>query len=144
MSHYASRIALTLLASATLCAGVAGCATTPVPASDASPASTVYAPALTQPRAGTAVVTVTRDTGLSGSACNDVVYADGEKVAALGTGQTVTMYLSPGHHVLGTTAAGICAGGSASVEMTLAAGDRRDYRIGSRQSGDLLMQPSAF
>lgn len=135
---------LHVLGATALCALITGCATSPVPAADASPASHVYAPELTQQRPGTATVTVTRDKGLSGSACNDVVYVDGEKVAALSTGEKITIYLAPGHHVLGTMASGICAGGSASVGATLKAGDVRDYRIGSRQSGDLLMQPSAF
>lgn len=132
-----------LLAISAACT-LGGCASTPVPAADASPASFVYAPELTHARAGAAVVTITRDTGLAGSACNDVVYVDGEKVAALSTGEKITLYLAPGHHVLGTMAAGICAGGSASIEATLRAGESRDYRIGSHQSGDLLMQPSAF
>ena len=126
------------------CGALSGCASAPVPAADASPAARIYAPQITHPHPDTAQVTVVRDSGVAGSACNDLLFVDGQKVAALSTSQKVTLYLSPGHHVLGTTASGICAGGSASVEMTLRAGDMRDYRIGSHQSGDLFIQPSAF
>ncbi len=123
---------------------LSACATTPVPSADARPAAAVYDLALTRPQPGSAAVTVVRDSGLMGAACNDVLYIDGQKIAALGTGEKITVYLSPGHHVLGTTAAGICAGGTASAETTIRAGESRTYRIGSGQGGTLSMQPSAF
>lgn len=123
---------------------LSGCASSPVASGEAAPADTIYDNAMTQPRPNTGTVIVVRDSGFMGAACDNLVFIDGHKVADLGTGEKVAVYLAAGHHVLGTTSGSLCGGGSAGAETDLKAGDTRIYRIAHGQDGTLSMQPSAF
>ena len=124
----------------------AGCATNPVSNSEASvvPSSRVLAPELLRNRQGAAKITIKRDSGFMGSACAYKVFIDGRPVVLLRGGERVDFYVSPGQHVLGTYAEGICGGGTAEVEASVVAGQSKSYRIASGQDGTLQFLPTAF
>ncbi len=121
-----------------------GCATQmrTVEASEPVPAGRVYLVSGT-PGAGAGQIVVKRDAGWMGSACADEVYLNGQKAANVRAGEQVGFHLAAGEYVVTVTAT-MCAGGTSEMAVNLAPGQRKIVRIAHQQSGDLLVQPSAF
>ncbi len=139
MKHAFKALALTALLSA--------CATQPVDSSQARavPPSNMLSAQQLSPGPGTGKLIVTRDSGLMGAACSTRIYVDGEPIIDLDTSEKFEFYLPVGDHVLGARANGIfCGGGSSGVEVTIAENRTKIYRVSSGQSGDIIIQPSAF
>jgi len=123
-----------------------GCATTPTPTSEAKPVpiDRILNGALARPSTGAVPVTIKRDTGFMGSACAARVFVNGAAVAELHTGELVTVYLQPGDYGFGVVATGICGGGTAEMRTTIKSGAPLNVRVGSGQSGDLVITPTSF
>lgn len=62
----------------------------------------IFAPALLAPSAErTGSFALTRDVGYVGSAAGIDVFLEGQRVARLAASETVTVYVTPGRHLLG-------------------------------------------
>ena len=102
-----------ILVGALAVALLAGCSSNPISLMDAkqAPANKVFA-YQSAPSGSAGKITVLRDGGVNGSACDFVVYVDGKKSANLGTGEKATFLVSTGSHNVGAGVSGIglCAG----------------------------------
>jgi hypothetical protein len=83
--------------------GVSACSTSPAPIASrrAVPADRIFAPTLVA-RSGerTASFTLTRAKGLLGVGVGIDVFVDGQRIARLAARETITIYVSPGQHIL--------------------------------------------
>ncbi len=122
------------------------CATSPVSVQHASSVSSSHflAPQWASPSPNTGLLIVTRDSGLMGAGCAVRLYVDAIPAADLEASEKVELFIEVGEHVVGVTPRGICGGGTASTEVVVRADRQKVLRIGSGQSGDLTIQPSAF
>lgn len=123
-----------------------GCATTPVPTSAARevPRTRVLNPALLERKEGLGQVVVKRDEGLSASACNSRVFANGTPVAEIAPGEKVTFYLPEGEQMLAAMATGICIGGLVEARASVSRSRPAVFRITYGSSGEFAIQPTAF
>ncbi|EIL88253.1 hypothetical protein UU9_13226 [Rhodanobacter fulvus Jip2] len=128
-----------------LLAGLAGCATTPVPVSNAdivpkSRLETGYAQFKAQ-TPGFIKVTFVRDAGFNGAGRSVVLAIDGTNIAQIRTSESVVIYLAPGSHIFAV--APTPQAGDALVERSFIIGteDPRFFRI-SLGSGGFVVQPS--
>jgi len=96
-----------------LLVSLVGCATTPVSTSGARdvPSTRVLNSDLLKRKEGFGQVVVKRDEGLSASACNSRVFANGIPVAEIAPGEKVIFYLPEGEQMLAAIATGICIEG---------------------------------
>lgn len=123
-----------------------GCATTPVPTSAARdvPRTRVLNAALLERKEGLGQVLVKRDEGLSASACNSRVFANGTPVAEIAPGEKVTFYLREGEQMLAAMATGICIGGLVEAKASVSRSRPAVFRISYGSSGEFSIQPTAF
>lgn len=77
---------------------VSGCSTRPIKYEDAKPSSEIYA---FQNNELPAQILITRDSGLSGSACNVKIFIDGTLAGELGASKSAKFYVSEGDHIVG-------------------------------------------
>src|SRR5713226_210460 len=82
---------------------LSACVTTPIDTTNAPniPESRIYVQELLTPDTNRVELLVARDAGTLGSACAFAVYLDGQLVSAIRQGEKLTLYISPGRHVLG-------------------------------------------
>ena len=133
---------LTLAATALL----AGCATSPIPAEQADqvPDERLMLHQET-PTGPYGTLTVTRDTGITGSACNARLSIDGELAAEIAVGETASFFLSPGEHVLGViTGVGLCPERLKETAATIIEGEAKRYRISLDLNGSIDLSRTAF
>lgn len=131
-----------------LCAGLLlyGCATTPVPTSEAVevPASRLLNGIALVRRADTGVVVIKRDAGFAASACTTRIFVDGVPIADIATGEKVTLHLTEGAHMLAGRANGVCIGGLVETSVVAVKGRLSAVRISYGSSGEFSIQPTAF
>lgn len=92
---------------------LAGCSSTAIPVSQSTPASTDEVYAFQSPVPGpSGRLTVVRDGGIYGAACDVIVFVDGKRAAELGTSERATFNLPVGGVSLGVglTDSGLCGG----------------------------------
>ena len=83
---------------------LAGCATGPVPPAERRgvPAAHVFAAALLTPSPErSARFTIVRDRGYVGAGAGIDAFIDGQRIARLAATEAVTIYTTPGRHILG-------------------------------------------
>lgn len=138
-------IARTLLVAVSLL-GVLGCATTPVSTTAARdvPMTRVLSSTLLERKEGLGQVIVKRDEGLSASACNSRIYANGAPVAEIAPGEKVVFYLPEGEQMLAAMATGICIGGLVETRASVNRSRPTIFRISYGSSGEFSIQPTAF
>ena len=124
---------------------VAGCTTTPVPSSSATPIpiERIYAVDATKPQEGHALLVVTRDKGWKAMACVARLYVDGNLIADLRASEQIRLYVEEGAHLVGVSGER-CLGGAdqASVEVTRAKPVLLRVSMGSGVG--MKIAPSAF
>ena len=124
---------------------VAGCTTTPVPSSSATPipVERIYAVDATKPQEGHALLVVTRDKGWKAMACVARLYVDGDLIADLRASEQIRLYVEEGAHLVGVSGER-CLGGAdqASVEVTRAKPFLLRVSMGS--GAGMKIAPSAF
>lgn len=105
-----------------------GCATEPVRVADAVavPGDRILDASFLQPAAGAGQVTVTRDSGLLAARCTVRLSADWKPIADLRPGETVTIHLPEGDHILAVK----CGYLTGDVRAPVRAGARSTYRVG--------------
>lgn len=129
---------LTALLAVTLV--LCGCSTTPT-----SPANRVPVPSskifskelLERSDERTDAVTITRDSGILGSAVRVDVFLDGQRVSSLGVRETVTVFLASGDHIIGAKFAWGVAVSPVERDFVLRKGTSRSFRVFTDQDGNL-------
>ena len=79
-----------------------------------------------------------------GSACTVRVFVDAVPVADLGPSEKIELFLTLGEHNVVVRPNGICGGGISEASVVIMPKRQRILRVASGQSGDILLQPSAF
>lgn len=125
---------------------ITGCATSPVPAASRrqAPASRVSDTSLLQPSAQRSVrFTIIRDSGYVASAASIQVFIDGRQVARLATSETVTIYVSPGPHLVGARFSWGFSVPPAEREFLASPQKPTNIRITTDQNGNLDLKPES-
>lgn len=128
---------------------LAGCATSPVPSSEAkqAPASQLSA-YQAKPSGSYGTLQVIRDSGQTGSLCSMAVFIDGKQAAKLDPGQKVSFYLPPDSVSVGAayTGSGICSMGAARVEREAIVKDGavKKYRVFTGGDGQIDILPTTL
>ena len=124
-----------------------GCATQPVPSSEAKPVpkDRVHAPDFLQAGPGRAFLVVTRDKGLKASLCGMGVYIDGTLVATLRPSEQIRLFVNEGEHLVGvdskTTA---CFTGPHQLTVNVTQTQPLLLRISAGGKDGTVIQQSAF
>jgi len=131
-----------VLAAASL---LSGCATSPVPSSEADPVPVSRLSGFQEhPNGAFGTLVVTRDTGITGSACNTVLYIDGQKSAEIAAGETARFYVGVGERIIGVNSTALCGGGLKERSFVLDSGTTKKYRISIDTSMSMDLSPTAF
>lgn len=114
-----------------------GCSTSAVSPENASqvPTGSVYS-FQAQSSPTDARITFTRDSGLSGSACDFMFAIDGVKAASVGISETATFYHAPGQVILSVAPTSICSGDVQEIAVDLKPGYAYQFRGFRNASGD--------
>lgn len=123
---------------------MSGCATTPIPSSQADNVSAERHLRFRSAASGTVPIVITRDAGLMSSACSTRVFVNGELAANIRAGEKVTLNIPAGDVILGAQPDGICAGGLVEIEARLQAAKPSQYRIGYDHNGSLGLYRTAI
>ncbi|WP_454838335.1 hypothetical protein [Pseudomonas mohnii] len=131
-----------IIAAGLITLALAGCATTPIPVSEAKPVSAdeIYG-FKGEGTKDSGKLTVFRDEGFVGSGCDVVFYIDGQRAAKIGPGQKATFNLPAGETNLGTGLAesGLCVGAAIkTVASNIKPGKEIIYRISGDMQGYYL------
>ena len=125
---------------------LAGCATTPVTAENATPVPASKLIAFGTPPAngdyGTLIVT--RDRGIIGSPCDTIIFIDGKEVGRIGAGETARFYIPASEFIIGAKPTAACAGGLKEREVKLVGGTTKHYRISIDTSMSMDLSPTIF
>jgi len=126
---------------------LAGCATTPVPSSSATPVppERILAAEFTKPHQGLAMLVVTRDKGFFIAKCEATVFVDGIKVAKILQREQLRLFVEEGEHLIGVSSdEGICLGGSDQKPVTVTRAKPTLLRIAAGNGFGVKIEPSAF
>lgn len=129
---------------AAMLGAMTGCATSPIPAEQAKPVPPDRLYSYQHQADGSALLIVTRDTGLMGSACNTKFFINGRLSAEIGPGESARFYLPAGESILGADGAGICSGGLKEREVQLSSGGTKRYRLSIDTSMSMDLSPTAM
>ena len=131
-----------------LLAATAGCATSPVSEFDARPAPANQVMAFKNNAPGSGALSITRDSGHTGSLCAVGVFVNGRVAALLYPSETVALYVPAGQVVIGAAyqGEGICGMGADRQErdVTVTGGKAKKYRISTSAGGILDVLPSTL
>lgn len=129
---------------------LAGCVTKPPRADQLRTPSSDRLLAFQNQAAGDGQIVVTRDVGMSGSACYGAIFIDGAVVAKLGTGERATFYVPSGEHIVGTwnTGSGLCGyreGKDRRETSTIVkAGESKRFRITINPNSGVEITPTTI
>jgi len=133
-----------------LALGLAGCSTTPTPSDSAKP---VPHDRILWKSQGDAKLTITRDKGwFAGGGCFVTITVDGDPVARIDTGETVTINVKSGRHILAITGdkdgKGLCGfqiGQPIKENATdIKSNEIQKYRITGDTSSGLDLRPTTI
>lgn len=125
------------------CLFVAGCATTPISAEDATPVppDRLFAFQSSQD----ARIVITRDTGILASACATTVYIDGTKAAAIEPGEVARFGVTAGEHIIGANhECALAATGLIETQIDVNTGETERLRIYYDMGGNWGVTPTAI
>lgn len=127
---------------------VAGCATSPVPMTNAVAVPPERVLAYQKDTPGTGTLSVTRDSGHTGSLCSVGLFVDGKVAALLKPGERVALHVPAGSVVVGAAyqGSGICGMGAERQEReTMVTGGKvKSYRISTSGDGVLDILPTTL
>lgn len=131
-----------ILIGALAIAALAGCSSNAITIKQTTPASTdaLYA-YQAKPSGPSGRVTVMREGGIYGAACDVVVYVNDQRAARLGTSERATFNLSPGKATVGVglTDSGLCGGAEVrTIPVDVPLNGEKRYRISSDINGWLI------
>ncbi|MGY2400134.1 hypothetical protein [Pseudomonas sp. SDO5271_S396] len=127
---------------------VAGCATSPVLMTNAVAVPPERILAYQKDTPGTGTLSVTRDSGHTGSLCSVGLFVDGKVAALLKPGERVALHVPAGSVVVGAAyqGSGICGMGAERQEReTIVTGGKvKTYRISTSGDGVLDILPTTL
>jgi uncharacterized lipoprotein YajG len=139
---------LKITAVAALVALMAGCATSPVPIKNAVAVPPERVLAYQKDVPGTGTLSVTRDSGHTGSLCSVGLFVDGKVAALLKPGERVSLHVPAGSVVVGAAyqGSGICGMGAdrQEREAIVSGGKVKNYRISTNGDGVLDILPTTL
>ena len=118
---------------------LAGCASSPVPSSQADPVPSTRLFAYQAAVPGDSFLVVTRDKGFVGSGCNGTVSIDGVRAAEVGSGETAKFRVTPGEHIV---SASTCGSGLKERETSIKPGATKKFRISVDSAMSLDLSPT--
>lgn len=118
---------------------LAGCATSPVPSSEAEPVPLSRLFAYQAPTQGDSTLIVTRDKGFVGGGCNTAVSIDGRRAAEIGTGESAKFRVTPGEHIVSASS---CGSGLKERETSIKAGSTKKFRISIDSAMSMDLSPT--
>lgn len=131
-----------IIAAGLVALALSGCATSPMPVSEAKPVPSDEIYGFKSPASkDSGSLTVFRDDGFVGSGCDIILYIDGQRAAKIGPGQKVSFNLPAGDVNLGTGLAesGLCSGAAIkTVASNIKSGREAIYRINGDMQGFYL------
>ncbi|MFJ2527814.1 hypothetical protein [Pseudomonas helmanticensis] len=133
------RIQAWVIAALSVSALMAGCATSPVPSSEADPVPSSRLFAFQTPANGDSILVVTRDTGFVGGGCNTTVSIDGRRAAEIASGETAKFRVAPGEHILSASS---CGSGLKERETNTKAGSTKKFRISIDSAMSMDLSPT--
>ena len=116
-----------------------GCATSPVPSSEAEPVPASRLFAYQAPASGDSTLVVTRDKGFVGGGCNTTVSIDGRRAAEIGSGETAKFRVSPGEHIVSASS---CGSGLKERETNIKSGSTKKFRISIDSAMSMDLSPT--
>lgn len=139
---------LKITAVAALVALMAGCATSPVPIKNAVAVPPERVLAYQKDVPGTGTLSVTRDSGHTGSLCSVGLFVDGKVAALLKPGERVSLHVPAGSVVVGAAyqGSGICGMGAERQEREAIVmdGKVKNYRVSTSGNGVLDILPTTL
>lgn len=123
---------------------LSGCSTSPVSYDQAQPVPPDRLHDYQQSGADMARLSVTRDSGILGSACMTDTMIDGKLSAEIKPGEIAAFQVPPGRHIIGAKPQGICGGGLIETEVRADAGQQYRYRISINSTGSMRIAPTAY
>ena len=139
---------LKITAVAALVALMAGCATSPVPIKNAVAVPPERVLAYQNDVPGTGTLSVTRNSGHTGSLCSVGLFVDGKVAALLKPGERVSLHVPAGSVVVGAAyqGSGICGMGAdrQEREAIVSGGKVKNYRISTSGDGVLDILPTTL
>ncbi|WP_339427323.1 hypothetical protein [Pseudomonas sp. RA_105y_Pfl1_P41] len=127
---------------------VAGCATSPVPMTNAVAVPPERVLAYQKDTPGKGTLSVTRDSGHTGSLCSVGLFVDGKVAALLKPGERVALHVPAGSVVVGAAyqGSGICGMGAERQEreIMVTGGKVKSYRISTSGDGVLDILPTTL
>jgi len=127
---------------------LAGCATSPVPIKNAVAVPPERVLAYQKDVPGTGTLSVTRDSGHTGSLCAVGLFVDGKVAALLKPGERVSLHVPAGSVVVGAAyqGSGICGMGAdrQEREAIVSGGKVKNYRISTSGDGVLDILPTTL
>ena len=125
-----------------------GCASTPVPTSEAVqiPDSRVLESGkqYLSPIKNSGQFIVKRDAGIMGIACSTKIYLNGKGIADLDTSEKVVLNLPEGDYIVSAEPNGVCGGGLTEVKFNVKANSKSIFRYGTSGNGSPSIYPTAF
>lgn len=118
---------------------LAGCATSPVPSSEADPVPSSRLFAFQAQMQGDSTLVVTRDKGFMGAGCNTTVSIDGRRAAEIGSGETAKFRVAPGEHIVSASS---CGSGLKERETSIKAGSTKKFRISIDSAMSMDLSPT--
>ncbi|AAZ18314.1 hypothetical protein Psyc_0451 [Psychrobacter arcticus 273-4] len=89
------------------------------------------------------MVTVTRDSGVLGSACAMKLSIDDNVAAKLKPSDAVTLHIPNGRHIISfDTRGGLCPSVTDAIDVSLNKGDVKKYRIRADMNGNFQLLPT--
>lgn len=122
---------------------LAGCSTTPVSLSEATPVPQDRHLAYKHAGDNTGAVVVRRDSGIQSSMCATQILVNGRIAAYIRTGERITLHLPAGDFILGAVADSICAGGLVELRAQATPGTPQHFRIGYDSNGTFGLYATA-
>lgn len=99
---------------------------------------------VTIPTSEKGLITITRDSGALGSACNFIIKINGVDVAELSPEEKIDTYFTPGDHIIEVrnSGRGLCPNESISTIATIEKGGKKAFRVGVLSSGTIAIMPT--
>ena len=128
-----------------LAATLAGCSTTPMKLSEASPIPPQHIYQYVSPTKDSGHLIIYRESGVVGSACEPDIYLNGTDVAdSLADGMRLDLFPPPATYVLSMHS--FCGNSTIELPVTVKAGETNVFEMGMRHGSFILLpvqEPSA-
>lgn len=125
-----------------------GCASSPVPYGDASPAPAERVYAYQAAKNGNSNIMVTRDSGFVGAGCFATIFLNGKPVARLNPSERASFIVPAGEWTVGAGLDGkaLCGANPERLEtdLLIKPGQTKKFRVYTSTGGEVGVRPTTF